>query len=175
MTKNESNTVFRLVCAFDKLINKEKSYLDECFVYNEILGQMVYSGGLGFLLNFMIKSEYHKDRKKLIKLFSSEIDVLDKAMSESTVYIAVECSELEVLEHLDLILERSDGSVKKLLLSQDAEIEGDVSFPRDDYRATFPDFFASSVMRMEASYLDWITANKLEAMDDETFSTVRRF
>lgn len=175
MSKNETFAAYRLVCAFDKLIDAENSYLDQCFSYNENAEQTVFAGDLGWSLISIIKSEYQTERKELVRLLGSEIDIFDKVTTEKTFFIVVECSEIEVLEHLGLLMFRPDGSLKTLLLSQEGEIESHGDFPRLDYRAAYPDFYASQVMRFGATYLDSATARKLEAMDDETFYTVRRF
>lgn len=174
MSKTETKN-FRLVCAFDKLIEQEEKYLDKCFAFNEIAEEMQFTDEVYGSLISIIKSEHRTERKKLIRLFNSEVYISDKAISEDTIFIVVECSELEVLEHLDLLMFHSDSSLKTLLLSQDAEIDGADDFPMDEYHAAFPDFYAPPELRFGASYLNWVTASKLERMTDEYFATVRRF
>ena len=71
---------------------------------------------------------------------------------------------------------RSNSSLNTLLLSQEGEIDCFDYFPFDEYRAAFPnDFYASQVMKFGASYLASDISSKLEAMDDETFSTAHRY
>lgn len=176
MSQNEKQKIFRLVCAFDKLIETEKPYLDQCFSYNEIVPETVFAGDLIWPLIEIIKSVFRTERQKLVRLFGSEIYIFDKVTTEKTIFIVVECSELDVLEQLYLLIFRSNSSLNTLLLSQEGEIDSPDDFPFEEYRAAFPDdFYASQVMKFGASYLASDISRKLEAMDDETFSTTRRY
>lgn len=176
MSQNEKEKIFRLVCAFDKLIETEKPYLDQCFSYNEIVEQMIFAGDTAWVLIENIKSAFRTERKKLVRLFGSELYIFDKVTTEKTIFVVVECSELDVLEQLDLLMFRSNSSLNTLLLSQEGEIDCFDYFPFDEYRAAFSnDFYASQVMKFGASYLASDISSKLEAMDDETFSTAHRY